>query len=1357
MNKKRLFFVVISVFLCALQSVYANDPKDITNWTDGGTDYGDKFAYDTSWYKASDSEYTISTPEQLGAFAAASETATFEGKTVKLAADLDMSRYGWVSIGKAGFKGSFDGMGHTITRMTYMDASQVKAWSLFHTIDGGTVKNVLVTESVFANDQLDSKKKAFCPSVGGIASILKGNGSINNCGFSGSLQVPFNDGTEILGKQNGLVGGLVGIIESGTVTNSFAINQQPFIPNDTIYGNLAGRSKGTISNCYFMLNDTLPGAVNKDQAQGTLNKADGKEAGSFASGEVAYLLNTDNKGAWGQNNGIPALAGGKALAVCKITYPVDQENGKVTGKEYAGIGETVTLTSLAEEGYVVKDLKVIGAALVNYSTFVMPDKDVTVSYRVEAISATEILALPAENIKSKSFVAKWNKVEGATNYKITVKKGDVALSTYNALSVGDVTSVLVEGLNQTTDYSYTVQAVKGEAASEASNNISVTTAGLEVTVASKEGHIIDLTWDTVEGADKYTVAIATGAGIFAVGEAKDCAYRCTGLAAGVTYSIVVSAKDASDLSLSISNPVTVTTDLDYGTQLKNSSFEAWHNEKQESEPVAWHSFMSGGGGLSSMTKNVHMDKSNEVRPGSTGLASVCIWTKTIMSVPANGNLTCGRVNSGSMTATDQANHNRSFIDEPEFCQPLNGARPDSLTVWVNFSHKEKNMFARVAATIHDKYNFADPSTDADLLHAVAKAELDYKAVDQKGGWQRLTIPFDYELKHLDAFYDRMNQDQHLKDSLGVETIVKPTSADYMLVTFSTNKTPGVGKANDQVLIDDLVLIYKPELKITKTSFTGKQATVEYTLVGTMSPSNLNVAANVVSLELSDARGSFAEPKVLAQITTDKSGKLVADVEEDLTKGDYRIRVVTTNYPMISDEIYTATGVAAIKAVVATDITGDSFVANWTAPLSQEPTNYKLTVKEGDRVVGEYNDKETGRVTSYSVEGLQANVTYTYTVKAVYDEVVTGVSNAIEITTKPIVQALDATDVTEKSFTANWEAVAVQPDNYLLTIKEGKFVLPGYEDLVIGGTVTTYKATSMKPNTIYTYSVRAVYGDEILKASNEITFTTPVASITAKAASSVTDNSFIANWNAPANALPTAYRMTVKQGTVVLEGYDNKEISAGVTSYKMEGLKPNTAYSYIVKAIYGDKESEYTKVIEVTTKVPAVKALDATNVGETEFTANWEAPTSMEAINYQITVIEGNKALPGYENKETGVVTSFKVEGLKANTKYTYSVKAVYGDNLISYTPSSLITVTTLKPVGIDNATTNGNVFVYPNPTVDVLNIKGVAEEAAYTIYDMSGCTIDKGNLSNNMVDVRNLRSGMYFIETASGKAKFIKK
>ena len=60
-------------------------------------------------------------------------------------------------------------------------------------------------------------------------------------------------------------------------------------------------------------------------------------------------------------------------------------------------------------------------------------------------------------------------------------------------------------------------------------------------------------------------------------------------------------------------------------------------------------------------------------------------------------------------------------------------------------------------------------------------------------------------------------------------------------------------------------------------------------------------------------------------------------------------------------------------------------------------------------------------------------------------------------------------------------------------------------------------------------------------------------------------------------------------------------------------------------------------------------------------------------------------------------------------------------------------------------------------TLPYLYINGVTADSRYVIYNMSGKMIEKGNLEINKVDVTRLTPGMYFVETESGKAKFIRK
>lgn len=104
---------------------------------------------DKSWFDNSQSEFTITTAAQLAGLAEwVNEGTTFEGKTIKLGADIDLNgkkdgatewfsgdtlntKHIWTPIGqydastvKYDFRGTFDGQGHTIYRMAAVTETQ---------------------------------------------------------------------------------------------------------------------------------------------------------------------------------------------------------------------------------------------------------------------------------------------------------------------------------------------------------------------------------------------------------------------------------------------------------------------------------------------------------------------------------------------------------------------------------------------------------------------------------------------------------------------------------------------------------------------------------------------------------------------------------------------------------------------------------------------------------------------------------------------------------------------------------------------------------------------------------------------------------------------------------------------------------------------------------------------------------------------------------------------------------------------------------------------------------------------------------------------------------------------------------
>ena len=220
-------------------------------------------------------------------------------------------------------------------------------------------------------------------------------------------------------------------------------------------------------------------------------------------------------------------------------------------------------------------------------------------------------------------------------------------------------------------------------------------------------------------------------------------------------------------------------------QIQNSGFENWENVPGGSEPVNWNSFLTAGGSLANMSAN-QIEPSTDVRPGSTGTKSVKIWSRApIPSLIANGNLTLGKINMGSVQATHADNYNYTVTSDPAFHQVMTD-KPDSIVFWVKFNPNGHSGNARMKATIHDNYNYRDPEDAASVNHVVSTAVINFPSTS--GQWVRKAVPFEYN--------------------------GAATNAAYLLITFTTSETAGGGKKDDVVFIDDVELVYN-ELSVDK--------------------------------------------------------------------------------------------------------------------------------------------------------------------------------------------------------------------------------------------------------------------------------------------------------------------------------------------------------------------------------------------------------------------------------------------------------------------------------------------------------------------------------------------------------------
>ncbi len=248
-----------------------------------------------------------------------------------------------------------------------------------------------------------------------------------------------------------------------------------------------------------------------------------------------------------------------------------------------------------------------------------------------------------------------------------------------------------------------------------------------------------------------------------------------------------------DMTSSLQQMIKVTFISD-GLQLRNSEFENFHTSGSGTEPNAWHSFTSATGKLAAFA-GVKVKQSDVTRPGTDGQHSAVLFSSSIFNIIANGTMTTGRLNADSGTADDVSNH--SFLDMSKTDVDGNGdpyytaltAKPDSLNVWVKFKQEKANSeypYATVSAAITDGTYYQDPSKDT--YTNVAATAKNTTIASKNAAWQNVSIPFVYSGS------------------------VDPKA---VLITISTNATPGKGGGVDSLYVDDIKLVYNTELNTIK--------------------------------------------------------------------------------------------------------------------------------------------------------------------------------------------------------------------------------------------------------------------------------------------------------------------------------------------------------------------------------------------------------------------------------------------------------------------------------------------------------------------------------------------------------------
>ena len=637
------------------------------------------------------------------------------------------------------------------------------------------------------------------------------------------------------------------------------------------------------------------------------------------------------------------------------------------------------------------------------------------------------------------------------------------------------------------------------------------------------------------------------------------------------------------------------------------------------------------------------------------------------------------------------------------------------------------------------------------------------------------------------------------------------------LTVRDNRAGGSGNKSDdmKVTVNATAGPFTVSSPNTAVSYVGGSTqTITWAVAGTTA-NGVN-CANVDILHSTDAGNSCST--LVAATPNDGSQEIVIP---NVAGTQNRIMVKGTNHIFfdVSNTNFTITaGTGAdTQAPSATTLTASGTTQTSTnLAWSGATDNVAVTgydVYQGATLLG------STASTSFSVSGLMASTTYSFTVRA-KDAAgnISVASNSVNVTTAapagdtqaPTVPLnLVASGTTQTTTTLTWNA---STDNVGVT---GYDV---YQGTTVLGTVTSTSAniTGLTASTSYTFSVRAKdAAGNVSAESNSVNVTTAAIAGDTQApsaptnltASGTTQTTTTLTWNASTdNVGVTGY--DVYQGTTVLGTVTS-------TSANITGLTASTSYTFSVKAKdAAGNISSTSNSVSVTTLSNGVtycasqgNSTADEKIGKVVFktinnastgTAGYENFTNLSTSvargsSNKITITPSwtsTKYKEGYavfiDYNQDG---DFNDTGEKVWTKAASTTSPVSGTIKIpttallgstrmrvsmkynaiptacesfSYGQVEDYTITITATGRIDEDYTNVNddltLSLYPNPVKgDVLYLSTETEFNNYKIFNLMGQLLSQGNIENKSVYVANLATGTYLLEVASDENVVVKK
>ncbi|XP_036374294.1 collagen alpha-1(VII) chain [Megalops cyprinoides] len=354
--------------------------------------------------------------------------------------------------------------------------------------------------------------------------------------------------------------------------------------------------------------------------------------------------------------------------------------------------------------------------------------------------------------------------------------------------------------------------------------------------------------------------------------------------------------------------------------------------------------------------------------------------------------------------------------------------------------------------------------------------------------------------------------------------------------------------------------------------------------------------------------------------------------------------------------------SAVQTLKASGVSTNSAVISWNSVPGA--TGYRLAWGPTQEFTGRDRPRQlalNGSTTVYHLKNLVHDTEYVLSLYVLFGSLV-GPGITVTFRTSPLgyVSNFKVTSYTSTSIDVEWSPI-VGATEYKITWRSGKGKpSSSTQTHYLDRSILFHRIEGLNPETVYTVSINAVYGNtegpeiSLSQYTASVSESELIKTVKEVKVEDVGVNSFKLVWK----KTPRVSGYKISWSPFYGGAEKSKVVPLTTTSFTITGLQESSAYKIQVSSVVGGREGSPVLLTARTLDMPKVTGFEALEVTDSSTVLNWTsvAGASGYALSWRhISELKTTTEVLG------PAFTSFKISNLQYGRTYIFTIQPLYGE------------------------------------------------------------------------------------------------